>query len=263
MKLRPMVAVLALAFGAALLSCATAQSTCVEVEFMTYNVQAPGWNQARRTQIVGVIKSYAPDVLGLHEATSRSAGGQLLTDLKTDYEPHHTTTNDPIYPLRKRSFKVLGEGVLSLGKCPKLPRGIIQNLTWVKVQTTGGQQFYFFNTHLWVSGSGSGVGDIDGNQLQAIASANFMAGKVQAGVPQLLAGDLNANQTSGTIHHRLEKKSLTINGTTYKNPLDLDDTWQMALGNAGRGRASAATIAPIAFHEPGLVGHVSGSAREG
>jgi endonuclease/exonuclease/phosphatase family metal-dependent hydrolase len=197
---------------------------------MTYNVQAPGWNQNRRKQIVTAIRAYAPDVLGLHEATRRSAGPDLLADLNTDYQSFHTSTNDPIYLLRKRAFKVLGSGVLSLGKCPLLPLGITQTLTWVKVQTPAGQQFYFYNTHLCVSR------DLEGNQLQAIAATKFMASQAKTGVAHLLAGDLNANQTSGTIQYLLEKKALTIKNVTYKNPVDLDDTWQMALDNAGKSR---------------------------
>ena len=68
----------------------------VQVKFMTYNVQAPQWNQARRAQVVGTIDAQSPDVLGLHEARPAGNGAELMADLQADYEPHFTNTNDPM-----------------------------------------------------------------------------------------------------------------------------------------------------------------------
>ena len=45
---------------------------------MTYNVQAPGWNQTRRAQVVGTIDAERPDVLGLHEARANGNGAELM-----------------------------------------------------------------------------------------------------------------------------------------------------------------------------------------
>ncbi|MEE9126354.1 MAG: endonuclease/exonuclease/phosphatase family protein, partial [Planctomycetota bacterium] len=192
---------------------------------------APGWNQNRRAQIIDTIRTHSPDVLGLHEASPNSSGRDLLADLQVDYEPHHTGTSDPIYLRRQRSFTVISDGVLALPTCPLVP-GRGQVLTWIKVQTPEGQRFIFYNAHYCVSQPPNGTGDIEGNQMQAIASAEFMASNSEPGPAHLLAGDLNATQTSDTILYLLEKQPLTIGGTTFQNPVDLDDTWQMFPSNA-------------------------------
>ena len=204
---------------------------CAEVSFMTYNVRAPGWNQNRRMQVVGAINQEAPDVLGLHEARPATSGAELLVDLQADYEPHHANTNDPIYLKRSRSFTVLAEGTLPLPACSGTFATAV--LTWVKVETPEPARFFFYNVHLCVSQTPGGQGDPLGNQAQAIAVSQFMDSNAEAGTAQLLAGDLNASQTSLTIAYLIEQQALTINSTVFVNPIELDDTWSLAPGQAG------------------------------
>ncbi len=109
---------------------------------MTYNVQAPGWNQNRRAQVVGTIDAERPDVLGLHEARANGNGAELMADLEDNYEPHFTSTGDPIYLRRDRSFAVVEEGVEALPICPGIGGAAV--LTWVKIETPEGKRFAFF-----------------------------------------------------------------------------------------------------------------------
>ena len=82
----------------------------------------------------------------------------------------------------------------------------------------------------------NGSGDPEGNQLQAVTIAQFMHAAADPQSVHVLGGDLNAIQGSPTILYLLERQPLTIRGTTYQNPLELDDTWQMDPGNAGQRR---------------------------
>ncbi len=142
----------------------------VEVKFMTYNVQAPGWNQNRRAQVVGTIDAERPDVLGLHEARASGNGAELMADLVDDYEPHFTDTFDPVYLRRDRLFAVVEEGVEALPDCPGIGGAAV--LTWVKIETPEGERFTFYNTHFCVSQLPPGAGQVspEGNQMQAIVT---------------------------------------------------------------------------------------------
>ena len=200
---------------------------------MTYNVQAPGWNQTRRAQGVGTIDAERPDVLGLHEARANGNGAELMTDLEDDYEPHFTNTGDPIYLRRDRSFAVVEEGVEALPICPGIGGAAV--LTWVKIETPEGKRFTFYNTHFCVSQlPGGGQVSPEGNRMQAIATAEFMNVNTEPGTVHLLAGDLNAGQTSPTMLYLLEGQPLELNGVQFGNPVELDDTWELAPGNAGQ-----------------------------
>ena len=200
---------------------------------MTYNVQAPGWNQNRRTQVVGTIDAERPDVLGLHEARANGNGAELMTDLEDDYEPHFTNTGDPIYLRRDRSFAVVEEGVEALPICPGIGGAAV--LTWVKIETPEGKRFTFYNTHFCVSQlPGGGQVSPEGNQMQAIATAEFMHVNTEPGTVHLLAGDLNAGQTSPTMLYLLEGQPLELNGVQFGNLIELDDTWELAPGNASQ-----------------------------
>lgn len=209
-----------------------------EVSYMTFNVRAPGWNQSRRAQVVGAILQQAPDVLGLHEARPQTNGPELLVDLTATYEPHHTNTNSPIYLKRSRSFNVLAEGVLALPQCSG-PLAV--QMAWVKVETPEAARFFFYNVHLCVSQAPNGMGDPLGNQAQAIAVTGFMNSNAEVGTAHLLAGDLNASQMSLTMAYLLEAQALTISGTIYNNPIELDDTWSRAPGQGGLPRPGTTT----------------------
>ena len=204
-------------------------STSSTLKFMTYNVQAPGWNATRRAQVVGTIDAEMPDVLGLHEATPFSAGPDLLADLSDDYEPHHTGTANPIYLRLDRNFIVLDEGVLVLPTC-----SVFGNFTvaWVKVVTQEGAPFDFYNAHFCVSQTPSGAGDPIGNQMQAVATAEFMDANSAPGVG-ILAGDLNAGIGSPTIDYLLDGVPLVFSGQPDDNPIELDDTWETANRDSG------------------------------
>ena len=104
-----------------------------EVKFMTYNVRSPGWNPQRRAQVVETIDAEAPDVLGLHEASSSGNGLELLADLSDDYESYATNTADPIYVRRDNSLQFVAQGVFDLPACP-IPGGA-SVLTWVTFET--------------------------------------------------------------------------------------------------------------------------------
>lgn len=199
----------------------------VDVKFMTHNVRSPGWNQARRAQIVGAIDDQSPDALGLQEAQPGGNGDELLTDLQDDYEPHHTNTSEPIYLRRDRSFQVVEEGVEMLTACQV---GGPVPLTWVVIETPEGARFNYYNVHLCVSSAQLG-GDPEGNQMQAIEAATFMDSNAEAGAIHLLGGDLNANQNSPTILYLRDGTPLTIGGETFVNPIDLDDSWEMSEAN--------------------------------
>ena len=199
---------------------------------MTYNVQSPGWNQNRRAQVVLTIMDHQPDVLGLHEASSTRNGADLMADLMEAFEPHLTETSDPIYLRRERGLRVLDEGVEALPVCRDLLGGAAL-LTWMKLETVEGTRFDFYNTHLCVSQTPSGQGDPEGNQRQAVAVADFISVNSERETIHLLAGDLNAVEDSSTILYLLRGEPLTVDGVVFGNPVDLEDTWDLAPENAG------------------------------
>lgn len=212
--------------------CSHAAPADVRVKFLTYNVQSPGWNRGRRAQVVGVIETESPDVLGLHEATPGINGAELMEDLERDYEAHHAETRDPIYLRRDRSFELVDEGVEALPRCPNQRSSSV--LTWVKVETPEGVRFDFYNTHFCVTRvPGIGEAGPAGNQRQAVATMEFMHANTAMGTVHLLAGDLNAGRNTPTIRYLLEGGSLEIGGARFENPIELDDTWELASANAG------------------------------
>ena len=204
----------------------------VHVRFMTYNVQSPGWNQNRRAQVVATIMDQQPDVLGLHEASSFRNGADLMADLAEAFEPHLTETSDPIYLRRERGLRVLEEGIETLPACSGVLGGATL-LTWMKLETAEGARFDFYNTHLCVSQTPSGEGDPEGNQRQAVAVADFISENSDEETTYLLAGDLNATQDSATILYLLRGEPLTVDDVVFGNPIELEDTWQLAPENSG------------------------------
>jgi len=196
------------------------------VKFMTYNVESPGWNQNRRAQVVGAINLDQPDVLGLHEASASGNGAELRLDLEADYLPIFTDTGDPIYLRRDRSFQVVDEGVENLPAPEGGGPGVV--LTWTNVRTPDGSQFIFYNTHFTVS-----FVSIEANQMQAVAAAQFISANATAGVVNVLAGDLNASQSSPTMLYLIDGQPLVFGDDSFENPIDFDDTWALAPGNSG------------------------------
>ncbi len=199
-----------------------------EVKFMTYNVQSPGWNQQRRAQVVATIDAEAPDVLGLHEASPFNNGLELLADLSDDYQAYATDTSDPVYVRLDSALQFVEQGVFALPVCGG-PGGAAV-LAWVTLETAAGARFTFYNSHFCVSFGPQGP---TGNQLQAVAAAEFIAANTTPGDVHLLAGDLNASQNSATLHFLIDGDPLNINGDLFENPIELDDTWALAPGNAG------------------------------
>jgi len=196
------------------------------IKLMTYNVQSPGWNQNRRAQVVGTIDFELPDVLGLHEVSATSNRADLAADLMDDYEPFFTETTEPIYLRRDRSFQVLDQGVESL----PTSGGSAVELVWLNVEAPDGARFVFYNAHFSVT---FGNNDPLPNQMQAIATAEFMAAQAVPGTTNFLAGDLNASQTTPTIQYLLEGEPLDIDGELFNNPISLSDSWELAPSNAG------------------------------
>ena len=223
---------LAVLLGCAGIASGQAAPVSVRAKFMTYNVQSPGWNQNRRTQVVGTSLDQQPDVLGLHEASSFRNGADLMADLAEAFEPHMTETSDPIYLRRERGIRVLEEGIETLPACSGVLGGAAL-LTWMKLETPEGARFDFYNVHLCVSQTPSGEGDPEGNQRQAVAVADFISVNSDPETTSLLAGDLNATQDSATILYLLRGEPLTVDGAVFVSPVELEDTWQLAPANSG------------------------------
>lgn len=196
------------------------------VKCMTYNVRAPGWNPARAAQVIGTIDAQMPDILGLQEASVTGSGADILAAIQDDYEPHHANSADPIYLRRSRGFTVIGSGTTTLPVCTAVFFPTV-NLNWVKVVTPEGAPLDFYNTHLCVSQTPSGMGDPAGNQAQAVMATQVMASNSDPGIA-VFVGDLNANQNSPTIQYLRDGVPLTINGQTFANPVAFDDTWETA-----------------------------------
>ena len=187
----------------------SASAESVQLKLMTYNVKAPGWNPDRRAQVVGAIEAEAPDVLAPQEAAPASSGPELATDLSAAYEPHMTGTENPIYLLRAQSFLVLEQGVEDLPTCTEVPVGNAV-LTWVRIETPGGLRSTIYNTHFCLSMHPIFGGDPEGNQVQAVATVEFMEANGEVGRPDFLAGDLNADSNTPTVLFLLEQEPVEI-----------------------------------------------------
>ena len=82
-------------------------------------------------------------------------------------------------------------------------------LAWVTLETALGSRLTFYNSHFCVSFGPQGPA---GNQMQAVAAADFMDGNTTPGDVHLLAGDLNASQNSATMLFLIEGDPLKIGG---------------------------------------------------
>ena len=185
---------------------------------MTYNVQLSNFGapnpDARKPIILQIIRSEAPDVVGLQELgfTHRADMEAGLQDAYDFYNGLRTGNSEPIL-LRKDVFTVGREGVapVTTDQC-----GNRVGVTYLEARSPRGVTLGLFNTHSCFDNPEEHAAQL----VEAVAT-------VFPGVPAVVMGDLNARHGSDTMNFLLAGGTLL--GLT--SPVPLFDTWAVAGGS--------------------------------
>lgn len=197
------------------------------VKIMSYNVLA-NWDEERGDRIVTLVQNQAPEVLGLQEVVGDNVD-YLLDRLGETFSVHFAETADPIFIRDGGGLRLLEQGRTELVKCL-----IDRQVNWVRLEDVeSGEQFIYYNTHLCFMGQNTleGYTNEEANQLQASQIMDVMEAHAEAGLVQIVGGDLNTFTSSNTTRFFLEQRPLPYNGR--ENPLSLKETWAAAPGNSG------------------------------
>ena len=184
---------------------------------MTYNVQLANFGApntaSRKPMIVEIIRSEAPDIVGIQELGSShrvdiEAGLQDLYDI---YDGGSGTTAELIL-LRKNVLVGSGQGVVTLStRC-----GGALGVTFLEVRSLRGVSFVLANTHLcFTDPAQHAVGVID------TLAARFSGRHI------VLLGDLNSREGGDTMNFLLQQGELL----GRVSPVQFFDTWTLAGGN--------------------------------
>ena len=184
---------------------------------MTYNVQLSSFGaptpESRKPMIVEIIRSEAPDIVGLQElgATHRADIEAGLDDLY-DFYDGGSARNAELILLRKNVLTGSGAGMVILStQC-----GGSLGVTYLEVRSLRGVNFVLFNTHLCFT-------DPAQHAIQVIDTLVDRYPGRQA----VVLGDLNSRQGGDTMNFLLEERELL----GRVSPVRLYDTWALAGGN--------------------------------
>ena len=184
---------------------------------MTYNVQLSSFGapnpESRKPMIVEIIRSEAPDIVGLQElgATHRTDIEAGLDDLY-DFYDGGSSRNAELILLRKNTLSGSGAGMVTLStQC-----GGSLGVTYLEVRSLRGVNFVLFNTHLCFNDPAQ----------HAIQVIDTLADRYP-GRQAVVLGDLNSRQGGDTMNFLLEEGELL----GRVSPVRLYDTWALAGGD--------------------------------
>ena len=240
--MRKAVAILAFVAAAALCASAADAAATFGVRAANYNIRyettesdsANNWSN-RKGELVNLVKSIAPDVIGFQEVQS----GQYtyLRNQLSDYNfvgaMRDTSSKSEATPVafRKDRFTLLDSGTFWLSATPEVvgskkwgggieDSGLPRICTWalLKDEASGGV-FCFAGTHLDLKAASR----LAGMRLILSRLAKFDA----AGVPVVLVGDMNADETESSMLAATERMqdSLLFSKTTPTGPWRTLNIW--------------------------------------
>ena len=187
---------------------------------MTYNVQLANFGapspESRKPMIVEIIRSEAPDIVGLQElGSSHRADIEAGLEDLYDFYDGQSVRNAELILLRKNVLAAAGEGMVTLAtEC-----GGSLGVTYLEVQSPRGVNLVLFNTHLCFN-----------NPAQhAIQVVDTLAARYP-GLPAIVMGDLNSRHGGATMNFLLDQGELS----GRMSPVQLYDTWALS----GRSRES-------------------------
>ncbi len=184
---------------------------------MTYNVQLANFGApnpgSRKPMIIEIIRSEAPDIIGLQElgSTHRVDIEAGLQDLY-DFYDGGTVRNAELILLRKNILVGSGQGMVTL---PTLCGGSL-GVTFLEVRSLRGVSFVLFNTHLCFTDPAQ----------HAVQVIDTLADRYP-GRHAVVVGDLNSRQGGDTMNFLLEQGELL----GRVSPVRLYDTWVLAGGS--------------------------------
>ena len=181
---------------------------------LTYNVQLSNFGapnpETRKPMIVEIIRSEAPDIVGLQElGSTHRAGIEAGLDDLYDFYDGGSTRNAELILLRKNVLTGSGQGMVTL---PTECGGSL-GVTFLQVRSIRGVSFVLFNTHLCFN-----------NPAQhAIQLVDTLADRYP-GLPAIVLGDLNSRTEGDTMNFLLEQGELL----GRVSPVRLHDTWALS-----------------------------------
>jgi len=235
-------AMVSLAFVAAAALYASAADVAVGIRAASYNVRVAGnesdsnnnWDN-RKADLANLVSSIAPDVIGFQEV--RSSQYTYLQNQFPSYAfvgaMRDTSSNSEATPVgfRKDRFTLLDSGTFWLSATPEVvgskvwgggieDSGYPRICTWTFLKdTASGGMFCFASTHLDLKEGPR----LAGMQLVLSRLARFM----DVGIPVVLVGDMNANETEPSMLVATERMqdSLLLSKTTPTGPWRTLNIW--------------------------------------
>ncbi|NBI28682.1 endonuclease/exonuclease/phosphatase family protein [Chengkuizengella marina] len=194
------------------------------MKVMSFNILADRrtWNN-RRNGIVDIILDLDADVVGIQEAldTQRAYLENALVNDYTLIEFNISGNYDNPILLRNNRFTILDQGNAIGSIC----NGFDRYITWLLLlDSVTEEEFYFYNNHYCIS-------PMRNKETHAINLAELIdQHQLVSNRTAIAVGDLNARRNTSVMRYLLNQ--VPING--IPNPVNLDDTWQIANPNVNR-----------------------------
>jgi endonuclease/exonuclease/phosphatase family metal-dependent hydrolase len=180
------------------------------IRTMTFNIHGsdPEWTSLLADLTLGVIRRYAPDLIGLQEVVASNIDfyRQHLTGYEFDLGQQYGEEDDPGYSSifwRQARFERIESGNFWFSRTPDIyssdwgvpyPMGA----TWVRLQDRlSGAQLFHLNTQF--------EDGVEGEQAREESSKLIVAriNQLAPDIPVIVTGDFNCNPWSPAYHHFL------------------------------------------------------------
>lgn len=193
------------------------EQAAVHVKAASYNIRFNSesdtgdraWD-SRKAGVAQLIQDEDFDVIGFQE--SRPVQRTYLATQLSAYT-FKTTAEEPCLAWKTSKYTKLDEGIFYMSPTPDTPSGPSPGwvstdpgrrrlCVWVKLRdNASGKQFYFMNTHLEVTSSGTSISEAEALTIREKSAQLLVsrAGTINSGgLPLVLVGDFNSASTEDT-----------------------------------------------------------------
>ena len=180
----------------------------MKIRFISSNIWGDYFGnevETREDQLFRVFDAYAPDVLGMQEATAAWNNSGLFSRLKETYDfaDASAQTKNNFVPLcwRRNAFRLIESGYVQYADTPDPSKAA----TWAVLEDkASGVRFAAFSTHFWYKTFGDPVHDAIRVSNAREMTAQALCLREKYGVPVVAFGDLNSRYCDPAIAYLKE-----------------------------------------------------------
>ena len=201
-----------------------------DITLMSYNVGSNNWS-ITKDSVITRITANDPDIFCAIEA-GQSKRPFIESEL-TNYRMIETfgtspSNSDSHIFLRKNMFDVVDSGFVQMETYVGYT-GMGRYINWARLEeTSSGNQFLVYASHFVANVGANADSAVIAQYRHADGMIQLLSQHTSLNIPMITVGDFNASVASDVMQFLLEQTPITYNSTTITNPIELDDSWDIA-----------------------------------